>query len=240
LTGAILALIGLATGLATFLGGGLALALKGRTRVLFGISAGAVLGVAVLDLAPEALRSASSPAAQVALIAWLAAGFVLYLLLDLALAAIGGGRLGHRAHVGPASLTIHSLFDGLAIGLAFRASTAIGAVVALVVIAHDLADGANTVALSLGGGSGMRAARRWLLADALAPLMGIALARMTPVPHSVVPYLLAVLAGGLGNVGLTALVGASRRPRDRWTLLAPLLGFAFMSVVGWLMPSGGP
>ena len=84
MTGAILALIGLATGMATFLGGGLALALKGRTRVLFGLSAGAVLGVAVLDLAPEALRSASSPAAQVALIAWLAAGFVLYLLLDLA------------------------------------------------------------------------------------------------------------------------------------------------------------
>lgn len=235
MTPAILILLGLATGVATFLGGRLALVLKGGTRVLFGIGAGAVLGVAILDLAPEAWRSARGAAAQMLTAICLAAGFIGYLALDRALATTRGGRLDHRAHVGPASLAIHSLFDGLAIGLASQASAAIGLAVALGVIAHDLADGANTVALSLGGGSRARTAERWLLADALAPLLGILLGGIAPLSRSAFPPLLGLLTGGLAYVGLSAVVGASQKPRDRWTVLGPMIGFATLAAVGSLL-----
>jgi ZIP family zinc transporter len=230
----ILALVGLATGAATFGGGRLALALGGRTRTLFGVGAGAVLGVAILDLAPEALRGGQAQGGQVGVAAFMAAGFLIYFSLDRGLAKVRRGRVDHRVHVGPASLVVHSLFDGVAIGLTFRVSAAIGLSVAMAVIAHDLADGANTVALSLGGGSSSRTAQRWLWADALAPLVGIGLTRFAPISQAAFPLLLAFLAGGLAYVGLAALAGASRKPHDFWTLASPALGFAFIAGMGWV------
>ena len=56
--------------------------------------------------------------------------------------------------------------DGLGIGFAFQVSSAAGMIVAFAVLAHDFVDGANTVTLSLAGGSDPAIARRWLLADA--------------------------------------------------------------------------
>ena len=46
------------------------------------------------------------------------------------------------------------------------------------VLAHDIADGVNTVNLSLSGRHDRRVARRWLAADAAAPLLGIAASRL--------------------------------------------------------------
>ena len=84
--------------------------------------------------------------------------------------AAGEGR--HRGHLGAAALTLHSLMDGLGIGFAFQASAAAGVVVAFAVLAHDLVDGLNTVTLGLSGGLQRTTARRWLVADAAAPLVG--------------------------------------------------------------------
>jgi ZIP family zinc transporter len=49
--------IGLAAGGATLLGGALALRFADRVHLVLGFSAGAVIGVALLDLLPEAMRS---------------------------------------------------------------------------------------------------------------------------------------------------------------------------------------
>ena len=51
----VLVAVGLAAGAATLLGGGLALRLANRVHLVLGFSAGAVIGVALLDLVPEAL-----------------------------------------------------------------------------------------------------------------------------------------------------------------------------------------
>ena len=90
-------------------------------------------------------------------------------LLRLHAAGALAGAAAERAerdragHLGPASLTAHSLLDGLGIGLAFQVAPAIGVVVAVAVLAHDVADGVNTVTLSLSGGGGQRPGAR--LAD---------------------------------------------------------------------------
>ena len=49
-----LLLIGIATGISTFVGGSLALKFKSQIHLILGFSAGAVVGVALLDLMPEA------------------------------------------------------------------------------------------------------------------------------------------------------------------------------------------
>jgi ZIP family zinc transporter len=221
--------MGLTATASTVLGGVLTLALKDHVRLISGLSAGAVVGVAVLELAPEALRHAD-PGRGI-LLTWLciALGFIGYLTLDRDLPSAKRSRAERPRHLGPASLTLHSLLDGLGIGLAFQASSAMGLSVAIAVIAHDLSDGANTVSLSRNGGSGRAVAAGWLAADAIAPLVGIALAQMFAVPQRALSPILAGLAGGLLYLGFgTLLRSLGGRPLRAWSLLAPALGFGFI------------
>src|SRR5258708_19245447 len=138
----VLVLRGLAAAAATLVGGTLALRLERRIHLILGFSAGAVMGVALLDLLPEALKLSPDPSSVLALTA---IGFLAYLAADRALAA-GGGR---RGHLGAGSLTLHSVMDGLAIALSFQASAAAAAVVTLALLAHQGSAGVNPVNLSL-------------------------------------------------------------------------------------------
>ena len=69
-----------------------------------------------------------------------------------------------RAHaqvgaLGAAGLSIHSFIDGLGIGLAFGVDTATGLLVFVAVVAHDFADGMNTVSFVLRQAKRPRGAR---------------------------------------------------------------------------------
>ncbi len=221
--------VGLATSLSTLLGGMLALVLKRWMRVILGVSIGAIIGVAVLELLPEAAASIGAALAFLGM----TLGFAAYFAVDRVIRAVAGTASRHRAHLGPASLTVHSLLDGVAIGLAFHASPAIGLSVAVAVIAHDLSDGANTVNLSLSAGSSPGAARLWLMADAAAPVLGILLTWLAPVPQAWLRPALAVLAGGLLYIGF-GNIAWDRRRIGLWTILGPVLGFAFIYAIGRL------
>ena len=116
-----------------------------------------MIGVALFDLTPEALALGGSIAAPAPVMGLIGAGFCGYMMLERGPA--GRRRRARAAICGPASLTLHSLLDGLGIGLAFQVAPAIGVVVAVAVLAHDIADGVNTVTLSLSGGGGPRRAQ---------------------------------------------------------------------------------
>ena len=210
--------LGLAAAAATLAGGSLALRLPNRLYLIVGFSAGAVVGVALLDLLPEALTLGGLPALVLTAVA---VGFMAYLAADRAMSAAGGGR----GHLGAGSLTLHSLMDGLAIGLAFQVSAAVAAVVTLAVLAHDIADGVNTVSVSLAGQAGRRWARRWLLADAAAPLAGVLLSRLVSVPPAALSLALAAFAGFFLCIGACELIPASYRGHPRaWTTVSTLAG----------------
>lgn len=68
-----------------------------------------------------------------------------------------------------------ALLDGFSIGVAFQAGHAIGLVVAAAVLAHNFADGLNSVNVIVKNGAARRLAFGWLLTDALAPLVGAGL-----------------------------------------------------------------
>ena len=228
----LLAAIGLAAGLATLLGGWLALRFASRIHLVLGFSAGAVIGVALFDLLPEALRLAHATRDPAMVTSVVALGFFGYLLIDRALLIVSTRDLGHRGHLGAGSLTVHSFLDGLAIGLGFQVSTAVGAVLAIAVLAHDFSDGINTVNLTLVGSAGRGAARRWLLADALAPFCGILVSRFIIVPPGALAIVIAAFAGFFLYIGASELLPDShhRHPRA-WTTIATLLGAALIYAV---------
>ncbi len=54
-----------------------------------------------------------------------------------------------RGAVGAGVLCVHSLLDGVAVGLAFQASKSVGIIVAIAVLTHDFSDGINTMNIVL-------------------------------------------------------------------------------------------
>jgi len=238
-TDALLAGLGLATGAATLAGGELALRFEKRLHLILGFSAGAVIGVALFDLLPEALQLDAGARGASVVAALVAVGFLAYLVVDRVLLIASRERTAHRGHLGAGSLTVHSTLDGLAIGLGFQVSAAVGAVLALAVLAHDFSDGVNTINLSLAGSRDPKIARRWLIADAAAPMAGIALSRLLTVPRQDLAVIIALFAGFFLYIGASELLPDShhRYPRA-WTTAATVIGAGLIWTVVRLAPAG--
>ena len=191
-----------------------------------------MLGVALLDLLPEALALEEGAIAHTVTVATALCGFVLY----LAIGRLGGGAAGQRrgwlSQVSVASLVLHSVLDGFGIGAAFHASAPIGIAVAVGVIAHDLVDGANTVVFSLNCGASTAAARRWLLFDGAAPVLGILLSALARPPDWGVSTVLALMAGGFTYIGASVGLGPiqARAPLKALALSGAGLVFVFIVI----------
>jgi zinc transporter ZupT len=229
----------------TCTGGLLALRLASRMQWVLGFSAGAVVAVAFFDLLPEALELGAPSFGVSKVFACAAAGFLIYLLFDRVLLFQGQrfrGQLAaqppgvraeadtrHRATLFAGSLSLHSLLDGIAIGLAFQASAAVGAVVAIAVLTHDFSDGVNTMNVVLRNDSNRRRALQWLLADAVAPGLGIFSTLFFRVQPDLLGIILALFSGFFLYIGASDLIPESHRafPKALTTLMT-LLGIAVL------------
>src|SRR6185437_4021393 len=158
---------------ATMLGGVFALRFRDRLHLILGFSAGAVIGVALFDLLPEAMSLGDRHYGPARLSLFIAGGFFAYLIIDRLIllhphthhdhADAHEGAPPARGAFGALTLAAHSFLDGVAIGAGFQASPAVGAIVAAAVVTHDFSDGINTVAFILRGGGKLRQALPWLL-----------------------------------------------------------------------------
>ena len=224
-----------ATFLATLAGGFFALHLKDRLHLILGFSAGAVIGVAFFDLIPEAMELAGGRYSETTIAACMALGFVAYLLLDRLVLLHGHTEEcahEHRGGLGAGSLSLHSFMDGIGIGFAFQVSPAVGAVVAAAVLTHDFSDGINTVTLILKNGGTARAALRWLLIDACAPVAGMIATLFFSVTESSLGLLLALFAGFFLYIGASDLLPESHHAHPvRWTTLMTVLGMGVLYAV---------
>lgn len=230
----IVVLIGIATFIATMLGGVFALRLKDRLHLILGFSAGAVVGVALFDLLPEAV-DLDDGASGIHVTSFVALGFFAYLLLDR-LVLRDRCFVGHvpaaRANVAAGGLSLHSFLDGLAIGLAFQVSSSVGAIVAVAVLTHDFSDGINTVNLVLRNNGERRRALRWLIVDALAPLAGIIATLFIAVPRDRLGFVLALFAGFFLYIGASDLIPESYHAHPvRWTTITTILGAGALYVM---------
>lgn len=226
-----LLLIGIATTIATLTGGYFALRFRDHLHLILGFSAGAVIGVAFFDLIPEAITLGSKHYEISLVTSVVALGFILYMILDRIIMLSTEAEDGNRGHLGAGSLTIHSFFDGLAIGLAFQVSAAVGAIVAIAVLVHDFSDGINTVNMSIVGSGKDIFAEKWLIADALAPLLGIVSTLFFTVSEKYLCLILALFSGFFLYIGASELLPESHHRHPRfWTTFMTALGLFVMYV----------
>lgn len=229
--------IAAATFFATLAGGLLALRLRDRLHLVLGFSAGAVIAVAFFDLLPEALALGAQYYAPATVMGWAAIGFLFYLVLDRIKLfhiqrdpePLGRHSLMQRASLGAGSFSAHSFLDGVAIGLAFRASPEVGIVVAIAVLTHDFSDGINTMNMVLKNGGDRRLGMHWLCIDALAPAVGVGSTFLFDVPDHAFGVVLAVFAGFFLYIGASDLIPESYHAHPKLlTTAMTLLGAAVL------------
>lgn len=229
-------LIALVASAATFVGGMFALRFRDKLHLILGFSAGAVAGVALFDLLPEAIELGAKyhDASTIAL--FVALGLFGYLILDRLILLHTHEEDNEvnspRGFFGAFTLSAHSFFDGMAIGVGFQVSPIVGIVVAVAVLTHDFSDGINTVNLVLKNGGSWKQAFRWLLADAAAPLLGAASTLFFSIPESAIGLVLAVFVGTFLYLSASDLIPEShhRHPRALTTIMT-LLGAALLYLV---------
>jgi ZIP family zinc transporter len=217
------------TVLSTLAGGYVALRMAHDLATAIALTGGVVVAVALFHVLPESIEAVDDPQ-LVGLLVGL--GFVFFFLAERALV------LHHRdepeqihAHarvgaLGAAGLSLHSFIDGLGIGLAFGLSTETGLLVFVAVLAHDFADGLNTVGFVLRQTGERARAIRWLTIDALAPLVGAIVGSTLSISEEHLGSLLAVYVGFFLFMGATDLLPhAHEHPSGRRVLLT-VIGFA--------------
>jgi ZIP family zinc transporter len=212
----------------TYLGGLFALRFKDKLHLILGFSAGAVIAVAFFDLLPEAIELAEG-VYDVDIIAALAGlGFVIYLILDRMVFFHSHSHEDHgnaRGKVGAGSLSLHSFLDGIAIGLAFQVSSAVGIIVAIAVLVHDFSDGINTVSLILKNNGTKKDALRWLFLDAIAPVLGVIATLFFTLPAASLAVVLAIFCGFFLYIGASDLLPESHHSHPTaWTTVATIIG----------------
>jgi len=225
-----LALIALAAFGATMLGGLFALRLRDRLHLILGFSAGAVVAVAFFDLLPEAIELGSGVHEPTTILTAAAIGFLVYLSMDRLLlmhshAGEDPGSHQSRGAAGAGTLSVHSLLDGVGVGLGFQVSPAVGIVVAAAVLAHDFSDGINTVNFILKNNGTWQGALRWLVIDALAPVVGIVATLFFTLSAPLLSLLLGLFAGFFLYIGASDLIPESHHAHPAlWTTAMTLLG----------------
>jgi ZIP family zinc transporter len=225
----------------TFLGGMVALRLHRELTTLIALTGGVVLGVALFEVLPEAFDAVGDSERVGALVG---AGFLLFFLAERLLV------LHHRddpeqarAHervgvLGAAGLSLHSLIDGLGIGLAFGLDTTTGVLVLVAVLAHDFADGLNTVGFVLSQTGDRRRAITWLSIDALAPLLGALIGASLSVSEHTLGYLLSMYVGFFLYMGATDLLPEAHQHPSRLRVVLTAAGFVAMFLVAYLTRAG--
>jgi len=205
----------------TLAGGAFAFRYRRYLLYIMAFSSGLLIGVAFLDLIPEVAtfaRESNQDIHRLMLVAL--GGFVGIFLLEK-LTIIHSEKQhdepGHHHHVGVAGalgLSFHSFLDGLAIGAGFQAGSHTGLLVLVAVVAHDFADGLNTVTFMLATRNSTWRTVSLLALDAVAPVFGAIVAGWLSIDNHLIGFQLAFFAGFLLYLGASDLLPSVHlRPR---------------------------
>ena len=199
--------------LMTLAGGAFAFRYQRYLLYIMAFSSGLVIGIAFLDLIPEVAAAAFHEGIPIrSLMVTVLMGFLAIFLLEK-LTIIHGEKQhdapGHHHNVGLAGalgLSFHSFLDGLAIGVGFAAGPKTGLVVLVAVVAHDFADGLNTVTFMLATRNNARRTITLLVIDAIAPVVGALCASVLQLDPRIVAFQLSFFAGFLLYLGASDLL----------------------------------
>lgn len=210
----------------------IALRFRDKLHIILGLSAGAVIGAALFDLIPEAMDIGFGYFAPEQITALTAVGFLIYLILDRIFSFHSHEEHSNGGTLGAASFCLHSLIDGIAIGLAFQASSTMGLVVGIAVVAHRFSDGINTIGVILKHRGADRRAWGWLTAVALAPIVGTLAAFAFSVTDQVLAVILAIFSGFFLYIGASDLIPEGHHSHSKaLTTIMTIVGAAILFVI---------
>lgn len=216
------------TGIATLIGGLIALRLQAKIHLLLGFTAGVILSVVSFDILPEMVTLADSLSVDIhkAFIP-LVFGFLLFHIIEkyILIHHTHENDYGDHRHpklgVGSALALIgHSFLDGIGIGLAFQISDTTGIAVAIAVLAHDFSDGINTVSLMLSHNNSRLKALMFLILDALAPIVGAISTMYFTISSQFGLIYLGLFAGFLLYIGASDILPEAHSKHSKWTTVA--------------------
>ena len=207
--------------LSVFIAASLTLAVLGRVvKSLVSLSAGVLLGTALLHVLPEAFESKAAPQA---LFATLLAGLLFFWLLEKTelyrhdhhhegdghehhhpFDAQQAGRGGYSVLVGD---TVHNFCDGVIIAAAFLADPKLGLITALAIMAHEIPQEVGDYIVLLNAGFSRGRALMFNALSGLAAVVGGVAAYYLVGPWAaLLPYLLVVAASSFVYVAVADLL----------------------------------
>lgn len=213
----------------TLFGGYIAFKYKKFIHIFSGFTAGTLLTLVFLEIIPEVTELNESPFILLSVIA----GFIFFHIIEKVFSLHSHHEENHEHHnhisskkVGAWALILHSLFDGMAIGLAYNISPTFGLIVAIGVIAHDFSDGFNTVTLSH--------SKRLLFLDSIAPVLGIIIGSYFVFPDNIMSILFGLFAGVLLYVSTSDILPEAHCDNKKHmiqNLVAMLVGVMYIVMV---------
>ncbi|CAB4343253.1 unannotated protein [freshwater metagenome] len=231
------------TAIATTAGGYLAIRSRDRLHLVLGLSAGLLLGLVGFDLLPEVFALNTNTFASVRVVS---IAFVLgFLSLHVAEQIFGshepaesdfGHDHDHHVNVagtlGAIAMGGHVFLDGVALGLAFKVSHALGFAVFVAILSHAFSDGLNTVSLLIKSGHWTKSGTALLGLDAAMRIGGAAIGTYIVISNPIVGIYLATFSGFLIYLATSHILpeAHSRHP-SRLTLMATIVGVLAM----WLI-----
>jgi len=214
--------------LSVLIAASLTVALLGRVvRSLVSLSAGVLLGTALLNVLPEAFESHASPQS---LFATLLGGLMFFFLLEKAelyrhthhhegddphhhhhhgFDAEQAGRGGWSVLLGD---SIHNFCDGIIIAAAFLTDTRLGVVTALAIVAHEIPQEVGDYIVLLNAGLSRTRALAYNTISGLAAVVGGVLGYFVVAPwKGLFPYLLVAAASSFVYVSVADLLPQLQR-----------------------------
>jgi ZIP family zinc transporter len=236
-------LLAAVTVVATLLGGYLALKGKDRLHLVLGLSGGLLLGLVAFDLLPEIFEMNTDSIGGIQMVSLaLVVGF---LSLHFAEKIFGSHEAtesdyGHdhkhpvnvAGGLGALGMAGHVFLDGVALGISFQVSKALGLTVFIALLAHAFSDGLNTVSLLIKSGKWTKSSFSLLGVDAVMRISGASLGSIITLSDKSVGIYLAVFSGFVIYLATSHILpeAHSRHP-SRLTMLATVIGVIAM----WLI-----
>ena len=233
-------ILSIATFLSTLAGGIFALKNKKWIKKIMGFTAGVIIGVIAFDLLPEIFRliSENKISSTVPMVA-LVVGFLVFHITEKFLLMHHGEENKYGTHHHPKvgvlsalALSGHSFLDGVGIGLGFQVNTTVGIAVAIAVIGHDFADGLNTVNLMLVNKNKDNKALKFLILDAVAPVIGVLSTRLFHLSTTNLVIYLGFFCGFLLYIGASDILPQAHEDGSTKTIIGlTVLGTIFIFIV---------
>src|SRR5581483_9531010 len=213
---------------------------RDKLHYIMSFTAGVLIAVCFFDILPEAFSMVVANRLDTTpMLFAVVVGFLAFHVLEKTVLIHHNHETEYEDHkhpavgiVGASGLSIHSFLDGVGIGLGFHVNPHIGLLIAIAVIAHDFSDGLNTVTLLLHNKNSKEKAIKFLLLDAVAPVLGTLSTFIFSIPENFLVLYLGFFAGFLLYIGASDLLPEAHSKHSSYKMIGlTMLGVLFIFLI---------